>query len=80
MNRAWVEGALRQVLQKVGVVGKRGPVPAYIFPLMLLSVPITLACVLVLIHLYEYVRYGKCPFCRKVCVVRSRDVRANVDT
>ena len=48
MNKAMLENNIRQLCQKVGIVGTRGPVPSFVFYATLVSV-IMLTLILIML-------------------------------
>jgi hypothetical protein len=63
MNRVNIENTLRPVLQNLGIVGKRGPVPSWVLPATLAVVILLVLILTALVKIYELVKYGTCPMC-----------------
>lgn len=73
MNRVNIENTLRPVLQNLGIVGKRGPVPSWVLPATLAVVILLVLILTALVKIYELVKYGTCPMCGSKHVDTTND-------
>ena len=73
MNRTNIENTLRPLLQNIGVVGKRGPVPSWVLPASLAVVVLLVLILTALVKIYELIRYGSCPLCGSLHVDTPND-------
>ncbi|APC25668.1 hypothetical protein BST79_gp155 [Only Syngen Nebraska virus 5] len=63
MNRVDAENVLRPMLYNLGVVGKRGPVPGWVLPMMISGVCLLVLILILLIKIYESITTGACMVC-----------------
>jgi hypothetical protein len=63
MNRVDLENVMRPILYNVGVVGKRGPVPGWVLPMMISGVCLLVLILILLIKIYESVTTNTCMMC-----------------
>jgi hypothetical protein len=58
-----LENNIRQLCQKVGIVGTRGPMPSFVFYATLVSVIMLTLILIMLVKIYEMISTGKCLLC-----------------
>ena len=65
MNRTILETALRPLYQNIGIVGARGPVPGWVFPVTIATVVLLTLILIMTVKIYEMMSTGRCIMCGK---------------
>ena len=65
MNKAMLENNIRQLCQKVGIVGTRGPVPSWVLPLTIGLVILMTFVLILMVKIYNMMTGGSCIMCGK---------------
>lgn len=65
MNRAMIENNIRQLCQKVGIVGARGPMPGWILPVTITAIILMTFVLILMVKIYQMMTDGSCIMCGK---------------
>jgi len=60
-----LENNIRQLCQKVGIVGARGPVPSWVLPLTIAVVILMTFVLVLMVKIYNMMIGGSCIMCGK---------------
>jgi uncharacterized membrane protein len=65
MNKAMLENNIRQLCQKVGIVGTRGPVPGWVLPVTITAIILMTFVLILMVKIYQMMTDGSCIMCGK---------------